>query len=517
MNILLITTDQQRADSIGAYGNPVCQTPNLDRLASEGTTFGAARTQNPFCQPARATILTSTLPSTHGVTFNGRDLPANQVERSVATTFDRAGHRTGFFGKAHFATTFPYLPTGQLESVEGSARIDPDWRGPYFGFEEVALILFGHNLRTSPLMGNWNWCFGPAPFGLHYGRYLYRDGVERGNARVAAMQPEAAGAVWDETQTWRSEIAEEDHPTTWTADVAIDWLRGRAAGDEPFFGWVSFADPHHPMDPPARWFDMYDPADVAEVMPQQRDGELDSKPPVHALWSRGARGGPLEWANPGGASLTEAQLARMIAAYYGMVSQLDHNIGRILDTLDELGLTDDTMVVMTTDHGEMLGDHRIIFKGPVHYEGLLRVPLIVRGPDIAAGVVVDDPVGTIDLAPTMLRAAGVDVPEHMEGEPLFDLDGTPTRREHVLTEDDFDAVLRVPLRTITTERHKLTAYLDAPGQGELYDLVEDPGEFVNLWDDPASASLRSDLAATLADLTVRVDDATALPSVGLVA
>ncbi len=122
----------------------------------------------------------------------------------------------------------------------------------------MALILFGHNLRTSPLMGNWNWCFGPAPFGLHYGRYLYRDGVERGNARVAAMQPEAAGAVWDETQTWRSEIAEEDHPTTWTADVAIDWLRARAAGDEPFFGWVSFADPHHPMDPPARWFDMYD-------------------------------------------------------------------------------------------------------------------------------------------------------------------------------------------------------------------------------------------------------------------
>ena len=89
MNILLITTDQQRADSIGAYGNPVCQTPNLDRLASEGTTFTSARTQNPFCQPARATILTSTLPSTHGVTFNGRDLPAQQAERSVATAFAR--------------------------------------------------------------------------------------------------------------------------------------------------------------------------------------------------------------------------------------------------------------------------------------------------------------------------------------------------------------------------------------------------------------------------------------------
>ena len=99
----------------------------------------------------------------------------------------------------------------------------------------------------------------------------------------------------------------------------------------------------------------------------------------------------------------------------------------------------------------------MIFKGPFRYDGLLRVPLIVRGPDIAAGAVVDDPVGTIDLAPTMLRAAGVDVPEHMEGEPLFASTGAHRVREHVLTENDFDVVPRVPLRTITTDGYKLTA------------------------------------------------------------
>jgi arylsulfatase A-like enzyme len=518
VNVLLITTDQQRADSIGAYGNPVCRTPNLDRLAGEGTTFTSCRTQNPFCQPARATILTGTMPSTHGVTFNGRDLPEEETGRSVATTFARAGYRTGFFGKAHFATTFPYLPSGKLESVEGSAAMDDDWAGPYFGFEHVQLLLFGHNLRTAPLMGTWNWCFGPAPFGLHYGRWLYRDGVAKGNERLAAMQPEAAGAVWDHTQTWRSAIDEEHHPTTWTADTAIDWLGERAGNDEPFFGWVSFADPHHPMDPPGRWFDLYDPADVAEVLPEQRPGELDAKPPVHAMWSQGAaRGGMFEWANPGGASLTDVDLARMIAAYYGMVSQLDHNIGRILDAIDRLGLAGDTMVIMSTDHGEMLGDHRIIFKGPVHYEGLLRVPLIVRGPGIPAGATATDPVGTIDLAPTMLAAAGVELPTHLEGSPLFTTDGAPAPREHVVTEDDFAALLDVPLRTITTDRYKLTAYLDAPGVGELYDLQDDPGEFVNRWDDPGLAGVQSDLAAALADRTVRVDPATALPSVGLVA
>jgi arylsulfatase A-like enzyme len=518
VNVLLITTDQQRADSIGAYGNPICQTPNLDRLAAQGTTFTSCRTQNPFCQPARATILTSTMPSTHGVTFNGRDLPAANVERSVATAFAAAGHRTGFFGKAHFATTFPLLPTGQLESVEGSASMDDDWTGPYFGFEHVQLVLFGHNLRTAPLMGNWNWCFGPAPFGLHYGRWLYRDGAAAGNARLAAMQPEAAGAMWDRTQTWRSQIDEADHPTTWTTDVALDWLADRAGDGEPFFGWVSYADPHHPMDPPARWFDMYAPDDMGPVMPERRDGDLEAKPPIHAMWSQGgARGGPFEWANPGGANLTDAELARMIAAYYGMVSQLDHNIGRLLGALDQHGLADDTLVIMSTDHGEMLGDHRIVFKGPVHYEGLLRVPLIVRGPGVAAGATAADPVGTIDLAPTMLDAAGMDVPAHMQGSSLFGADGTAARREHVVTEDDFDALLRVPLRTITTDRYKLTRYLDAPDMGELYDLQDDPGEFVNRWDDPALATTRSDLSATLADLTETVDPDVALPSVGLVA
>ena len=115
-----------------------------------------------------------------------------------------------------------------------------------------------------------------------------------------------------------------------------------------------------------------------------------------------------------------------------MVAQLDHAIGRVLDTLDERGLADDTLVMITTDHGEFLGEHQMIFKGPLGYDSLLRVPLLVRGPNVPAGIVVDDPVGTIDLAPTMLAAAGIDEPEWIEGRRL--LDGP---REWVLTENDF--------------------------------------------------------------------------------
>jgi arylsulfatase A-like enzyme len=151
----------------------------------------------------------------------------------------------------------------------------------------------------------------------------------------------------------------------------------------------------------------------------------------------------------------------------------------------------------------------MIFKGPFGYDSLLRVPLLLRGPGVAAGAVVDDPVGTIDLAPTILRAAGRRIPEWMEGRPL---DGTS--REHVLTENDFNILASIPMRTLTTRRYKLHHYLAAPF-GELYDLGDDPGEVVNRYDDPAFASTRADLRALLDE--VMNHDVRREPVVGLVA
>jgi arylsulfatase A-like enzyme len=506
MNILLITTDQQRADTLGAEGNPLSATPNLDAFAASGTRYAAARTQNPLCQPARASILTGTYPSTHGVTCNGIDLPADNEERSTATLLSNVGYRTAIIGKAHFATTFPFFPTGAVESVDGSARVDPEWYGPYFGFEHAELMLFGHNLRIAELVGQWNWIYGPPPFGLHYGRYLFRDGFERGVERLRLMQPEAAGAQWDHTQTWRNALAEEDHPTTWVADRACEWLR---TVDEPFFGWVSFTDPHHPMDPPVPWADRYTPEDALAVLPERHEDEFVGKPALHEILAQGMRGRALEWANPGGALYTREELATMTAAYYGMVAQLDHAVGRILAVLDDRGLADDTLVIVTSDHGEFLGEHQMIFKGPFGYDSLLRVPLLVRGPHVDAGRISTDPVGTIDLAPTMLAAAGLDVPQWMEGRVL---DGS--RREYVLTENDFNIMRAIPMRTLTTTGYKLHRYLDLP-LGELYDLQEDPGEVVNRFDDPGYASVKADLLALLGN--VMNTDVRKEPVVGLVA
>ncbi len=503
MNVLLVTTDQQKATTIGAYGDPLGATPVLDRLATQGTRFSRCRTQNPFCQPARATILTGQHPSTHGVIRNGIDLPAEAAADSVATHLAGAGFATAFFGKAHFASYFPDFPTGGIESVPDSASVAPDWYGPYFGFEHVELVTDVHNIRLAPQAGRWNWGFGPPPLGLHYARFLFRDGRARGFERLRLMQPEAAGRTWDATQTWKNQLAEEDHPTTWIADRAVEWLR---RVERPFFAWVSFPDPHHPFDPPRPWCDRYAPGDMLAVLPAAHPEEFDGKPDFHRFWTTGFRGTDWEWTNPGWALFSREEQCTILAHYYGMIAQLDHAIGRVLEALAARGLADDTLVVFTGDHGDFMGDHQMMLKAPIHYEALIRVPLIVRGPGFPAGVAVDDPVGTIDLAPTALAAGGVPVPSTMEGRPL--LGGA---REHVLTEDD---VLRgsFAFRTLTTSRYRLTRDEVAPERGELYDLADDPGELVNRWSDPALRAVRGDLLALLDDV-MRHDLGRTLPQV----
>src|SRR5262249_44504716 len=284
-------------------------------------------------------------------------------------------------------------------------------------------------------------------------------------AGLRVTRPEAAGRSWDHTQTWKNQLPEEDHPTTWTADRAIEWL---AHVDRPFFAWVSFADPHHPFDPPRPWCDRYDPADMLSVLPAPHPEEFAAKPPFHAIWTHGFRGAQFEWANPGWALLTDEERCTIMAAYWGMVSQIDHNVGRLLAALERRDLARDTLVIFTADHGDYMGDHQMMLKGPIHYEALVRVPLIVRGPGFSAGTAIDDMVGTVDLVPTMLRACGLPIAAAVEGRPL--LDGP---REHVLTEDDMIRGV-LAFRTLTTRRWRLTRNQNDPDGGELYDLADDP-------------------------------------------
>jgi len=415
MNVLLVTTDQQRADTIGAYGSRLAATPNLDRLAAAGVRFDACRTQNPYCQPSRATILTGRYPSRHGVYSNGVDFPQEDVGTTLSALLAAAGWTTAFRGKAHFASTYPRTPTGALESVEGSAAMPEGWRGPYMGFGDVDLILFGHHINPGADRPPEHW--GPPPRGLHYAHFLFRDGPEACMRRLGAMTIEAALRPSPAPETWASALPEEDHPTTYVAERTIDFLR-RVDRTRPWFCWASFTDPHHPMDPPAPWCDRYAAADM--TVPARHPEEFERKPSFHRVWANGLPE-PMAWANPGGARLSDRQLAEIMAGYYGMVAQLDHALGGVLRALDETGQAEDTLVVVTTDHGELLGDHQMLFKGPLHYDGLLRVPLVVRGPGVTPGLAVSEPVGLVDLVPTVLELARLPAPATLYGGSLAPL------------------------------------------------------------------------------------------------
>ena len=480
-NLLLITSDQHRGDCFGFEGRAV-RTPHLDLMAEEGARFCTAITPNPVCQPARASMLTGLLPNTHGVRDNGIDLPPATGERGFAGCLARSGYRTGFIGKAHFSSHHTFAPTGTPECRQSMDRFGPEWFGPYMGFEHAELVVEGHN----------HWLPMAPPFGRHYERWYHGDGRGELKNRLyrASLPPDSQGAL----QTWNSGLPPAWHNSTWVGDRTIDFLR-TSSRDRPFCLWASFPDPHHPFDAPAPWCWMHRPEDVD--LPPHRSRDLERRP----WWHRAAIEGNPAHGNAeinkmrSPAEQTEAQLRHLIANYYGMISFIDHQVGRIDAALHEFGLADNTVVIFTSDHGEWLGDHGLVLKGPMPYDGLLRVGLVAKGPGIARDICVRQPVSLVDLAPTLLDFAGAPIPA-MHGCSLRSLmAGGADERAFAYNEWDVGADrcgMPLRLRTVRTERYRMTIELES-GAGELYDFATDPHECMNRFDDPAYREVRAEL------------------------
>lgn len=493
-NILLLTSDQHRADCYGFAGRSV-KTPHLDALAAGGTHFDACITPNVVCQPSRASMLTGLLPRTHGVHDNGIDLPPNIGEKGFATMLTQAGYDTAFIGKAHFATYHTNQPTGTPECIKSSANYDADWYGPYMGFEHVELMMIGHNWFLPP----------KPPEGQHYERWYYADG--QGDVKNALynqhLPPESIAA-----QTWHSALPSAWHNSTWTGDRTVEYVKQAAQSDKPFCLWASFPDPHHPFDAPDPWSRMHHPDEVD--LPKYRTRDFDRRP----WWHRAA----VETKPQGSAEhvairesysriapQSDQQLRELIANYYGMISLIDHQVGRIMIALAEAGIEDDTLVIFTTDHGDWLGDHGLILKGPMHYEGLLKVGCIVKGQGVPAGKVVKTPVSTLDLLPTFADYAGASPLVDPHGRSLKLLIEGDASRDYAYNEWDLlpnRVGVALALKTVRTQTHKLTIDSES-GAGELYDLVEDPHEMENRFDDPGYQAVRKELEAMIAE---RPDD-----------
>ncbi len=499
-NIVLITSDQQRWDCFG-LGPRSVRMPHLARLAARGVSFDCAITPNAVCQPARASILTGLLPLTHGVADNGIDLdPAVAERHGFASHLQRAGYHCALIGKAHFSSKATFAPTGRPECQYSSVDFGPDWNGPYMGFEHVELMVVGHFSRVVPPNHISEMPFHP-PHGLHFERWFHGRGAE-GEARALWMSS-SDGQGMLAAQTWNSGLPPAWHSTTWVTDRSIACLRERAQANKPFCLWVSYPDPHHPFDCPEPWNRMYAPEEVD--LPEHRTLDLGGRPWWHRkLYGQKEQIGFDQYTNPKGTQKvaridrpSEAELRHITANYYGMISFLDDGLGRIVSALQDLGLADNTVIAYTTDHGELLGDHGLMLKGPTLYEGLVRIGMVLVAPDARAGHVVDQPVSSLDLAATFYDFAGIEAPAGMHSRSLRKLLDPGSRETRDFALNEWRAGSRrygitLDLRMVRTDRYKAIFELGS-GAGELYDQQEDPHELVNRFDDPSYRTVLGEL------------------------
>lgn len=485
-NILFISTDQQHYSTLGVT-NPKIKTPALDRLAQEGTRFTRAYCPNPTCSPTRASLITGMYPSQHGCWAIGVKLPEDVP--TVGELFQAHGYDSILIGKAHFQ---PLASAPGSESIERQPILrDLDfWRrfkGPWYGFNHVETARMHAN---EPHAGQ-HYAIWMEQKGLTNWRDYFQEWPRNPNDKYAGPYYQRDALVWD--------LPEAFHHTRWIGERTIANIQSCQERDKPFFLWASFFDPHPPYVLPEPWASLYDPAEMD--LDGYTEGDFDDMPPQYAR-TRQADPDFSDYAEPGGQSLhgfhshlhEEAELRRSLALYYGMISFIDHEIGRILDYLDQAGLAENTLIVFTTDHGHFIGQHGLIAKGAFHYEDLLRVPMIVRQPGtIPAGRMSDAIQSLVDYPQTFLAAAGIDAPGRMQGvDQLAVWRGEQeSARDHALVENRHNPTT-VHLRTLITERYKITVYRNAD-YGELFDLESDPGEHRNRWSDPAYADVKAHL------------------------
>jgi uncharacterized sulfatase len=352
------------------------------------------------------------------------------------------------------------------------------FRDVYYGFQQVELSR-GHTNEAS--------------VGQHYVLWLEEQGCA--NWRDYFVAPTG---TMDAEARHHWPIPERYHYNAWIAERTNALLEQNKSKEEPFFLWASFFDPHPKYLAPEPWDTMYDPQAVS--MPRLHPGEHDRNPPHFALTQQeqpdfdAYRESGFFSAGHRTHVHDPEKLRKDIAVYYGMISLMDKYIGHILDRLEELGLAENTVVVFTSDHGHVYGHHGLTSKGPFHYEDLLRVPFIVRYPGrVPAGAASDSLQSLVDLAPTFLSFAGLPIPRRMTGvdQSAVWTGKQAALRDHVICENHQEPTA-MNLRTYVNERYKLTVYFNRT-YGELFDLLEDPGEVHNLWDDPEHAGIKQEL------------------------
>jgi len=454
-NILWYCSDQQRWDTIRALGNNYINTPNIDALCSEGIAFKRAYCQSPICTPSRTSFLTGRYPASHHVHRNGNEY-FSPTETLVTKILADSGYDCGLVGKLHLS---------RAQILETRLKND------------------GYRY--------YKWSHHPNPdypTGHDYADWLKEKGID-----PAELFGKIKGSV-------APGVPAEIHQSTWCSEMAINFINEKRGG-RPWLLSINPFDPHPPFDPPADYLARYDPAKIP--MPLFRESDIEHQKKFHDIDQQCKVAiDPLKAKEAADTTKNETrallgstaptgydpQLVK--ASYYAMVELLDEQFGRIVKALKDNGQYDNTIIIYTSDHGELLGDHGLIYKGCRFFEALTHIPLIISWPARALkGKLSDALVELVDLAPTILDAARIEIPYNMQGKSLLPLlsgkAGLQSHKDFVICE--FNDAINVRDNPDYSHgvmyydgQYKVCVYAGHDA-GEIYDLKNDPGEFDNLW------------------------------------
>ena len=459
-NIVFIMADQLAACQLGCYGSGVNSTPVLNRLAAEGMRFERCYATSPICAPNRAVFLTGRSPCVNGIVLNNYALADDMP--TYAHVLKAAGYRTGGFGKFH-QTPMQFPEPKNLDFLGfDEGRITEDSKWPWYEwvkkeFPQHAEQALGKTWSIWP-------CYPPHP------------DLEK-KKQMGDRKPEHKGETpWAPMYT--SSMPPETHDTSYITNLGIDFMERHldAHADSPFFCHISYVDPHDPFDPPEPYASMFDPSDMPDPL-------------------------PAEWLDENIQTLADQQkymgfdkhvlgkpdvIRKLRALYHGQLRYLDDQIARVISFVKERGLWENTIIVFTTDHGEMLADHGLMTKGYKHYDASIRCPLIVAGGGLPCGV---NPglVCTLDFYPSFCDWAGISEEDRPPLEGLSFADVSKQERW-----DAVSVAIGNMESVVTDDAWRLTRFVDE-NKGQMFDLSRDPGEQDNLYNDPAHLTKRLEL------------------------
>ncbi|MCD6396467.1 MAG: sulfatase-like hydrolase/transferase [Spirochaetaceae bacterium] len=473
-NIIYIMVDQQRFDMLGAYGNTIVKTPNIDKLKDDGILFTNAFTPTAICGPARTSLFTGLVPTSHGVVRNAEE---------------------NIFGRAK-ADPLPGLPvlTDFLEGYEkiylGKWHISETKLPRDYGFS-------GHNFAHYGFPGTGvykNLVFnqGPGKENNYYD-WLIKRGFD-----IPVVSDQFFGNNPNlQVQELRAKLncpVEATIPS-YLADEAIDYTDKTVKSGNPFFLWLNFWGPHTPCMVPEPYYSMYDPLSIPE---DPAFNETFEHKPIHQkhvsqMWGVNE----LDW----------EEWQKIIARYFGYISLIDAQIGRYIDYLIENDLYEDSLIVFTADHGDAMGSNRLIEKGEFMYDTSYKIPMIIKQPGNRKGkAIIDEFVYLHDLFPTAIEAAEGVAPVLNQAKSLLPLlEGKTEKIGRDYVYGQFTAhFVDFHQRMIRTARHKFI--FNSPAEGELYDLEKDPCEMENLIDNPQYSEVKRKLIDMLLDEMKNIND-----------